>query len=324
MKMRERLSKLLTNWENLFAQMRQSTRKLRAFQETVVKWWGNALNTNRNTWISLRTSAKRGISNLLKNLDHPIFYSLTVTALVLLIYGEFYPKLQNSSLFIYNSETAQKSIEWVGVLYSLLISMILIRAWERLENTGKLLAQEAYTLAQLFDSVCTIPEMLSPDAVPDLQKVKSLIRDYVYYVEEQYDAEYRDSTKELIGSKKIDAIKQETEILSNANPAIVAVNLPEKLGDLLVARRIRLHNSKVRMPFPISVLLYVSSIFWLGLFASVKFDNIPLTYIFIGCITFIVLTITNSVVFFYEPINIKLNDISGSWKELKSKLYNMP
>jgi hypothetical protein len=263
--------------------------------------------------ISLHLENLRLVSiSLLYKIGHPVIYSIPLTIIFTIIYVKVSPLIQK--LIATDSTVIQGFIEWVGIPYSFLASMILVRSWERVEFSSDVLAKESSAISDLLDRI----DLIKSSQIS--QKINGLIREYVEHVDNYYQTEHNESSQEAIGNSKAKAIQQEAHQVMLKYPNLTYLNLTQKVDGILDARKKRLLNSKNHLPTPVSVLLFLSSILWLCLFLTINLKNSLLAMIIVSNLTFIVISIMITVVYFYEPVNIKWNDVYGSWVKLKMRM----
>lgn len=249
-----------------------------------------------------------------------ITFSLTIALLYKLVLQYHIINFILPQRMIDGFPTVQQFINWLGIPYSFLISMALLRAWERADEISNLLRNEAHSIAVLVDSIQMTIENSDIKTTDRKQKLLLSIEDYVNHVENAYDSEYEDLFFKNQGDKllkKIEFVYRELSELESS-----ATKSDQKLLDVIVARKERIGEAKGRMPAIFWSLLMSTSILWLFLFLSVSFDDPWLGFVLIFGVTFIVSTIIITILLFNEPTSIQWNDISESWKRLRAKIIS--
>lgn len=224
--------------------------------------------------------------------------------------------------FANDSITIQSYVEWLGILYGFLISMIFVRAWERADGVTSSLAREAQAVAILIDNVQSISAKSPIGVVASRNRIIRGIKGYVDHAENLYSIEHADVNQKLVGDKKLDEIGREIKINFESRKKYAFLKLNQNIREIIDARDERIQISKLRIPNVIWMLLLVSSFLWLILFLFIRFDNNWIGYALVFGVAFIVITTITTILVFNEPTRIEWNDPSGSWKRLKSKVLS--
>lgn len=289
--------------------------KIFSITETILSFLRNILL--KLTW-HIRELSSRIIFN-------PVFWviltSLTVATLyeVILQYDYvivfLFPKGLNN-----DSQTMKEFIGWLGIPYSFLISMTFLRAWERADHVSSSLRKEAQAIATLFEVVSAISADSDNELINSKRIIVSDIKGYIKHVEDTYNTEHEDLSHKQKGDNQLEVLESSVATKFHTKPELVHLKLDQKIKDIMSARKERLLNSKERMPTIIWSLLLASSVLWLILFIFVSFDSLWLGFVLIFGTSFIVITVIVTILLFNEPTDIRWNDISKSWKKLKTKV----
>lgn len=220
-------------------------------------------------------------------------------------------------------EIIRNYIDWVGILYGFLVSMILVRAWDRANIVSRSLAREAKEILILIEIFESLNQKPSTQEAKSKDKIISFLKDYVERTEKLYNSEYMNADQKLEGDKKLFQVRIETKRIFEAKAKYSNVGFEQAFQRIIEAREQRIENAQLRYPVVIWVLLLASSLLWLALFTFMTFATASIGYFFFFCVSFIVGTIIGIILVFNEPTQINWNDLSGSWKKLKLKVSSI-
>jgi hypothetical protein len=300
----------------------------------LINWLGNfaarsrsRININYELVLFFLSNKKDALKSLfwgrlqkLQSGHHPVFYSITFTIIVIFFYGAFKANPVIQAFMANNLQSLdQWTSDWTGILYGLIVSMILVRSWERLDKLGNSLSKEAHSILSLTESMI-LAEKEDEGASPAVKNLEHSINCYIEHVDSHYGNESNTLNDAMEGDSILAGIEKEFEQAITDHPELGKYRLLQKLNGVMDARKDRLINSNARLPSSIQVLLFASSCLWLFSFILSNFDGAWLNYIFIGVIVFTVFTITGVSLSFYEPTSTNWNDTTGSWKQLRSKI----
>lgn len=251
----------------------------------------------------------------------PIFAGITFSLLITLLYKLTLDLNLMKILGLENDiTTMQGFIEWLGIPYSFIISMIFVRAWERADSIGNSIMKETHAISVFFDKICSIPIDSSPEVLAAKSKFISNIYDYMKFVDDNYSIEHKNPDRKVKGDEKLIEIKQEVKLRFETKAENLHLQLIQSIDDVMSARSDRLLNSNLRVQSSVWMLLLVSSLLWLAPFIFIVFHNLWLGYLLFGSITFIVVMTLITIYFFNRPTHILWNDTSKSWEALRTKV----
>jgi len=246
-----------------------------------------------------------------------------------LLYTLFYKVIIDSNIegrlflngFQNDSIIMRNYIDWIGIVYGFLVSMIFVRVWERVDTVSRSVSKEARALTILIDRVHSMSLSSSDILVSSRDGILLRINDYINHVEETYASEHENENQRLAGDKKLEEIERVIKARIETKKKYASLDLSQSVRDVMSARDERIYVAKLHMPAAVWLLLLVSSLLWSFLFMFINFDNRWMGYILFFGVAFIVATIITTILAFNTPVRIEWNDPSSSWKTLKSKFH---
>lgn len=218
---------------------------------------------------------------------------------------------------VQNSSILQSFTDWLGVPYSILASMILIRVWEKVDEMTTSLDKEALMASTLFDIVQAPHREIKLEL---RDKIIPGIKDYVRHIQQHYSSEYKNTNQKLLGDQILNDIENIVKSKATINDDQVwASRISSAIDNLITSRKNRFSNFKPLSAYMWTLLL-VASLLWLSTFLSVDFQSSFLSYFLIYGIIFIVTTIIVTVSNFNNPSKLEWDDVSGSWLALQKKI----
>jgi hypothetical protein len=235
-----------------------------------------------------------------------------------------------------SSQFASGFIEWFGVLYGILLPLILVRAWEQLDDIDREFDREADTVKILYSDL----SFLRLNKSKHIETIFRLLQEYVVHVINNYRYEVKDPIKEnklYSGSKKspkvqgdeiLENVRWEIKILLHSNilkAKEVEVLIPEligKLNDIVDIRGDRIAYASQRLFESLRVVVLITSIVFVLPFYFVGFSaqSTYLDNILVTSVTFLVIFIYILIEDFDEPFGGTWKISDDSWKSI---LYDM-
>jgi hypothetical protein len=210
--------------------------------------------------------------NWLKSISKSVFYIplwiFVVKELEALfqIYGlNFYSPSNGNNWFVSNF------IEWFGVLYGILLSLILVKAWEQLDIIDREFDREADTAKILYKDLDYLSGLRGNFSRVSNKAIK-LLRKYVEHVINRYKEEtkqLKNNTSRNDGDKILENIREEFKELIRPDTKQVAASkiliseLFERLNELTDNRGDRISHASQRLLENLHTVALITSIIFL-------------------------------------------------------------
>jgi len=250
-------------------------------------------------------------------IDNPISVSLSFAAITIPFY--YYVALPFLVwLDIQPSDYAniQQFIEWFGVPYGLLLALVLVNVWTMYDTTERAFDREADAILALYNTFLLFGEKR-------LEKsINTTLKNYILHVINYYTEEYKEdkSTYKTIGDTYLnDTRKLIGALIKKKKERVITAELLKLINELIDVRGDRLSYSKQRMPRPVLFLSVIASIIWLAPFFALQFINFFVGALFIGGVTFIVVSILLIVYDLDYPFTGTWLIELDSWDDLQHK-----
>lgn len=189
-----------------------------------------------------------------------------------------------------------------GTVYGIAIALVLLEVWGQFNKTSTLIEKEATGLEKLYRLSIYFRDK------PLAEKMKTSIRRYV-------DLIVKDQFKSLaIGEREKEnsrAFREISNVIKNIkfdddHDSVIFNQIIRDYGDLSQIRTERISQSLTRLPIPLKIFLYSSSLLTLFVFMLMPFANI-----YYGILINAVLAFIISVIF--QLINDLDNPFEGFW-----------
>jgi hypothetical protein len=214
-------------------------------------------------------------------------------------------------------ENVKQFIEWFGVPYGLLLALVLVNVWTQFDTTNRAFDREADAVSAFYDT-----SLLISNREVRKQLHKS-IREYVEHVNACYFKEYMIGEIKTSGDAYLNKIRKLTgRLIKGKENDVLTGELLQLINELTDDRGDRLSYSKQRMPKPVLILAFVASFLWLTPFFILGFTNTLAGIVFIGGVSFIVVSILLIVNDLDNPFTGTWCINLDSWNELLIKLKN--
>lgn len=238
-----------------------------------------------------------------------IAFALTVIAIFLYLVS---PHLSELNLQEGDLANFGNFIEWFGVPYGLLITLVLVNVWTQFETTNREFDREADGVFALFNTYSLISDIRTK------KLVNTILYYYVKHTRNQYSEEYKNNTLKHIGEKRLIWVRQLTGnlLLQTDKNDILVAELFRLVNKVIDDRGDRLSFSKQRMPKPVLILSLISSILWLMPFFTLSFSDTFIQILYLGGTTFVVTSLLLIIVDLDDPFYGTWRINHDSWDEL--------
>ncbi|MGH7245668.1 MAG: hypothetical protein ACREGI_01895 [Candidatus Levyibacteriota bacterium] len=190
-----------------------------------------------------------------------------------------------------------------GALYGITAAFIVVEVWVKFNNTKQLIEKEAQGIEKFYNLTLYFRDSKLT------KKVKALILDYITIIKHESFAQMGEGTKHTDEEKlfrKIAVTIRDIEFDDNHDNVLFG-SLVEHYGELAQLRTERIHVCTVRLPEPLRVFFYASTVFTVLSFVFMPFVNIYYGLLVTGFLVFS-LSMLISIV---EGLD---NPVKGYWK----------
>jgi RecG-like helicase len=190
-----------------------------------------------------------------------------------------------------------------GTLYGIMTAFIVVEVWSQFNKASHLFLQEAEDLEKLYRIAFTFKDNVLND------KMKQVITNYGKIL-------IASEFKHLVVGQKHDseekAFRQITHVIKDIEfeddrKQVIFDHIVKHYGDLAQTRIERMHQSTLRLPMPLKLFFYGSTIMVLLTFIFLPFANIAYALFSSACLTFMLAMITQII----EGLD---NPFVGFWK----------
>lgn len=252
----------------------------------------------------------------------PFFLFVLIVGRLAMIY--FVENGEIPSAEITNS-FAVNYIEWSGILYSIVVSSIIVKAWEMLDNIDREFDREASAIRLLYEDL----QFLRGKNKLIGQKIAALLRLYVRHVIKNYKFELKDTKEERIYGDEvlINIRKQFRNLISpkerNGKPSEFFIEeILQRLNGIIDIRGNRIALASQRLFVTFQFLNIVTSILFIIPFYVLGFSiqTTHLDNILIVGVTLLVIFVYVMIKDFNEPFGDTWKIGDESWQLLRQHM----
>lgn len=203
-----------------------------------------------------------------------------------------------------------------GTLYGIMTAFIVVEVWSQHNKTSHLFEQEAEELEKLYRlSLYFTDEALS-------EKIKHVIAAYGKIL---IASEFKHLGEGQKQNEEEKAFRQITHVIKeitfkNAHDQVVFDNVINLYGDLAQTRIERTHQSILRLPMPLKLFFYASTVIIIIAFIIMPFANVAYSIFSSACLMFMLAMISQII----EELD---NPFVGFWnlttKPFEETLYHI-
>lgn len=221
-------------------------------------------------------------------------------------------------------ELNKSFVEWFGVLYSFLLPLILVKAWEQFEALERDFDREADSLKVFVEDVMLLPSSFK-------QKKKNIILaavEYTKHIQENYIEEgIRKSDAKKKGDDILNKLKKEmssffTNASASKNISSLISQVLSQLNTIIDVRGDRISNSKQRLFPGLRFVAVLASYVWLIPFYFLNYKlglyGDGLVFAVTALIVFVLHTIEDLDEPFYKKWKLDIDH----WKDLEDEFLS--
>jgi len=221
-------------------------------------------------------------------------------------------------------------IQWFGVLYGILIPLILVRAWEQLDQIDREFDKEA-DLVRTFYKDLIYFSSLSSAAKNTGDKILKSLHKYVDHVTKNYPYELKQLTeknedKRRLGDSFLENIREQfkdlirPDSMKNKVHEFLTKELFDGLNEIISIRGDRISHASQRLFENLRIVALITSIIFLVPFYFAGLTPFVLDIVLIVSVTFLVIYLYMLVEDFDQPFEGDKRINEESWRNLLDEI----
>lgn len=212
-----------------------------------------------------------------------------------------------------NDQNIIKSfIDWLGLAYVIFMAMVLANVWSNFDTIDREFEQEVDAIATLYQTA-NYARAINKKQEVELgnfkKRIHENIRNYVKHVITYYETEHSHALQRRNGERILESVGEDISVIASRD--ILATALLTELfrifSEAKSIRRERISHARQRIPQTIWIIAIVFSLIWLIPFFALRINNLSVSFVLIGGITFVIVIILSI-------INDLANPFDGNWK----------
>ena len=219
---------------------------------------------------------------------------------------------------------SQGFVEWFGVFYGFLLPLLLVRAWEQLDEADREFDREADAIKVLLEDILLLDNRflaLKRDMVAELQR-------YIKHVFKSYTIEHFETHTELRleGNRILQGIRKHYKALIQGGEGKgtsllepVASELLDRLNDAIDTRGDRISIFGERLFQSLRLVAVVTSVIWLIPFYFLDFQSGLYGSILKLAVTFMIIFVLSIIHDLDEPFSGPWKVSMNSWIEVEKE-----